>query len=195
MKMILAGIAGGIAMFIWTSFAHMALPLGQTGFSQIPDEAPVLASMHQSIGANSGLYFFPWVDMKSSGAEAEEAAKLKVNPSGLLIYHPPGAAGMTAAMLITEFAKECAVSLIAAFLLARTAIASYAARTGFVALIGLAATLTTNVSYWNWYGFPASYTLAAMITEFVGYIAAGLAIAAVMRGDRRLQPLKQPAAI
>jgi hypothetical protein len=194
MKVILAGLVGGIAMFIWTSIAHIALPLGQTGFSQIPGEAAVLASMHQAIGENSGLYFFPWTDMKRSDAMAVEAAKLKVNPSGLLIYHPPGAAGMTGAMLIAEFAKEVVVSLIAAFLLARTVLSSYAAHVGFVALVGLAATLTTNVSYWNWYGFPASYTLAAMVTEFVGYLAAGLAIAAILRRDRISRPIDQPAA-
>ena len=29
-RIILAGVLGGIAMFIWTSIAHMALPLGHT---------------------------------------------------------------------------------------------------------------------------------------------------------------------
>lgn len=181
MKIVLAGLAGGIAMFVWTSIAHMALPLGQTGFSQIPEEASVLTTMHHAIGDASGLYFFPWTDMKNSNAMADEAAKLKVNPSGLLIYHPPGAGGMTTAMLIVEFAKEVAVSLIAAFLLARTILLSYAARAGFVALIGLAATLTTNVSYWNWYGFPGAYTAAYAAIDIIGYIVAGLAIAAVLK--------------
>jgi hypothetical protein len=188
MRIFLAGLAGGIAMFVWTSIAHVALPLGQIGFSQIPDEAPVLAAMQQAIGNGSGLYFFPWTDMKSSNAMAEETAKLKVNPSGLLIYHPPGAPGMTGAMLLTEFAKEVLVSLIAAFLLSRTVLFSYAARVGFVASVGLAATLTTNASYWNWYGFPASFTLAAMVTELAGYLAAGLAIAAILKRDRSLRP-------
>ena len=31
MRILLAGILGGIAMFIWTSIAHMALPLGKLG--------------------------------------------------------------------------------------------------------------------------------------------------------------------
>jgi hypothetical protein len=47
--------------------------------------------------------------------------------------------------------------------------------------VGLAASLTTNVSYWNWYGFPASYTLAYTFIDFAGYVAAGLAIAFVLR--------------
>jgi len=70
-----AGLAGAVIMFIWTSIAHVATPLGQTGFSQIPNEAPVLSAMHDSIGDKAGLYFFPWVDMKSKTAMADEEAK------------------------------------------------------------------------------------------------------------------------
>jgi len=45
-------------------------------------------------------------------------------------------------------------------------------RVGFVAMVGLAAAITT---------FPAAYTLGYGFTEFVGYVAAGLAIAAIVR--------------
>jgi hypothetical protein len=137
--------------------------------------------MEDSIGARSGLYFFPWTDMKSSDAMAQVKAKMKVNPSGLLVYHPPGASGMTAQLLIAEFVKEVAVSLIAAFLLAQTLLAAYGARAGFVALVGLAAGLTTNVSYWNWYGFPGDYTIAYASIDVIGYVVAGLAIAAILK--------------
>ena len=181
MRIILAGLVGGIAMFVWSSIAHIALPLGQIGFSHIPNEKSVISTMQDSIGSNSGLYIFPWTDMKSSDAMAQAEAKLKVNPSGLLVYHPPGTRGMTAQMLIVEFLKEVIVSLIAAFLLAQTVLAAYVARVGFVALTGVAAGLTTNVSYWNWYGFPGDYTVVYAAIEMVGYLAAGLAIAAVVR--------------
>jgi len=181
MRIVIAGIVGGVAMFVWTSVAHIALPLGQVGFSQIPNEKPVLSAIQDSIGSRSGLYFFPWTDMKSSDAMAQAEAKMKVNPSGLLIYHPPGAGGMTARMLIIEFVKEVVVSMIAAFLLAQALLATYAARVGFVALIGLAAGLTTNVSYWNWYGFPGDYTMTYAGIDIIGYVAAGLAIAAVLK--------------
>jgi hypothetical protein len=177
-----AGIAGGILMFIWSSIAHVATPLGQTGFSQMPNEAPVLAAMHDSMGDKPGLYFFPWVDMKSKTAMADSAAKMKVNPSGLLLYHPPGRGiEMMPMNLLTEFVKETITALIAAFLLAQTLIAAYAARVGFVSLVGFAAGITTNVSYWNWYGFPGDYTLAYAFTDIFGYVVAGLAIAAVLR--------------
>jgi hypothetical protein len=193
MRIIIAGLVGGIAMFVWTSIAHVALPLGQIGFSAIPVEAPVLAAMHQSIGDRAGLYFFPWTDMKSKDAMAVEAARMKANPSGLLIYRPPGAVAMDPTTLIVEFVKEVLVSLIGAFLLSRAIVSGYAARAGFVALVGIAATLTTNVSYWNWYAFPADYTLAAMAIEVVGYLAAGLAIAAILKPRSAYQRERAPA--
>jgi hypothetical protein len=39
-RILLAGILGGIARFAWTSIAHMALPLGEAGIAEIPNESP-----------------------------------------------------------------------------------------------------------------------------------------------------------
>ena len=58
MRILLAGILGGIVMFIWTSIAHMALPLGEAGINEIPNESAVLGAMQSSIGdKNRTLYF------------------------------------------------------------------------------------------------------------------------------------------
>lgn len=141
----------------------------------------MLSVLNDFMGAGSGIYFFPWTDMKGKNAVAEEAAKMQSNPSGLLIYRPPGALAMTTRTLAIELAKEILVAIIAAFLLSRAGLSGYWARSGFVALVGFVATLTTNASYWNWYSFPADYTLAAMITDVVGYLAAGLVIALVLK--------------
>jgi hypothetical protein len=59
MRIILAGIVGGIAMFIWTSIAHLALPLGEAGIDEIPNESAVLAAMQSNMGDKTGPYIFP----------------------------------------------------------------------------------------------------------------------------------------
>ena len=59
MRILLAGILGGIIMFVWTSIAHMALPLGEAGINEIPNESVVLSAMQSSIGEKTGLYVFP----------------------------------------------------------------------------------------------------------------------------------------
>lgn len=178
MRVVIAGILGGIAMFIWSTIAHVALPLGQVGFSQMPNEAAVLAAAHASNGDKDGLYFFPWIDPKDPQMMQKSAAAMKVDPSGLLLYHAPGhGLANMAGPLVGEFVKEILQAMIAAFLLSLAAISTYFGRVGFVTLIGVAATVTTNVSYWLWYGFPADFTLAAMAIEIGDYIAAGLVIA------------------
>lgn len=180
MRILIAGIVGGIAMFVWTSIAHLATPLATIGFSQIPNESVVTTALQNSVGAEPGLYFFPWMDPHDPNAMKMQEEKLKTQPSGLLMYKPAGG-GMAPSMLIAEFVKETATCLIAAFLLAQAMLAGYFARAGFVALLGLAAALTTNVSYAIWYGFPTSYTLAYGFTDFFGYVVAGLAMATLLR--------------
>jgi len=70
-------------------------------------------------------------------------------------------------LLVKEFAKELAQSLLAAFLLSLTLLTGYFARAGFVFLIGAVAVLGTDASYWIWYGFPTDYTLAVVTIELV----------------------------
>jgi hypothetical protein len=111
--------------------------------------------------------------------------KLATTPSGLLIYHPPGQKALTAGQLLTEFLAEVVATLIAVFLLIQTHLTTYTARVGFITLAGILAAIPTNVSYWNWYGFPASYTAAYMFIQVVGFIVAGL-IAAAILGRRKV---------
>lgn len=180
-RVLIAGVLGGVAMFVWTSIAHMATPLGQLGFQQIPNEGPVLAAMQDAIGDKQGLYFFPWVDPKDPNAMTEHEEKTKTMPSGIMIYNPPGVGGVTPTMLVEEFAKELAQTLIAAFLLSLSVVASYLMRVGFVMLISVSAALSTSVSYLIWYKFPLDYTLGYMSIEVVSGIVSGLVIAAIVR--------------
>lgn len=193
-RIILAGVLGAIAMFIWSSIAHILLPLGEVGVQGIPNETAVLSSMSSSLSTASGLYLFPATGAAPNATRAERQAamrdygkKLAVNPSGILVYHPPGQSALTARQLGTEFLTELIESLLAAFLLAQTRLATFASRLGFIAVLGLAAAITTNIPYWNWYGFPANYTAAYMTIEFFDYFVAGLVLAALVKaGSSRM---------
>jgi hypothetical protein len=86
--------------------------------------------------------------------------------------------------LTIEFLKQLLISILAIFLLAQTRIVSFGGRVGFVFVIGLVAAITTNVSYWNWYGFPGAYTAPYMTIEIVGFLCAGLAAALVLKSQK-----------
>jgi hypothetical protein len=187
-RILLAGLLGGIAMFIWSSLAHTVLPLGQAGIKEIPNENSVLTALNTTLGESSGLYFYPGWGLGSDATSQQRNAamqqyeqKLASSPSGILIYHPPGGKAMTPGQLVTEFLTELAEALIVVFLLSQTRLRSYWSRVGFVLLAGILAAITTNIPYWNWWGFPVTYTLAYMTIEIVGFLLVGLVAAAVLK--------------
>ena len=188
-RIILAGVLGAIAMFIWTAIAHMVTPLGEAGIGEIPNEEAVLAAMQSGIGAKTGLYMFPGMGLGPDATHAQKSEamkgyeeKLKKNPSGLLLYHPAGARAMDMPKhLMIEFITQLLEGLLVVALLAQTSIVTFGGRVGFVTVAGIFAALTTNVSYWNWWGFPATYTAPYMFIQIVGFFVLGLVAAFIFR--------------
>lgn len=187
-RILLAGILGGLAMFIWMSIAHMATPLGMVGIKQIPNESAVLSAMQNTLGNAHGLYFFPGTGVPVDAPQSEQRAAmanyqqiLDKNPSGILIYKPAGQKMMTFSQLAHEFGFEVFEALLLAILLSLTTLKSFGGRVGFAVIVGLIAAVSTNLSYWNWYGFPANYTHAAIFVEVVKYAFAGVVIALLMK--------------
>jgi len=188
MKILLAGIFGGIVMFIWTSIAHMALPLGEAGVGEIPNESAVLSAMQSNIGDQTGLYIFPGPGLGKNATRQEKqeamkhmGEKIATNPSGILMYHPPGRPLVLGKLLGIEFVTELLEAILVVFLLAQTRIASFAGRVGFVLVAGILAAIATNVSYWNWYGFPCVYTASYMFIQIVGFFLVGIVAAFMLR--------------
>jgi hypothetical protein len=188
-RIILAGVLGGIAMFIWTSIAHMALPLGECGIGEIPLEQTVLAALQTGLGEKSGLYIFPGLGVGENPTREQKSEamkhmdeKLAKNPSGLLMYYPPGGRSISMPKLLSvEFATELLEAILAVFLLAQTRIATFGGRVGFIFVAGILAAIATNVSYWNWYGFPSAYTASYMLIQVIGFLCVGLVAAFVLR--------------
>jgi hypothetical protein len=188
MRILLAGVLGGIGMFVWTSIAHMALPLGEAGINEISNESAVLSAMQSNIGDKTGLYIFPGLGVgKDATREQKNEAmkqmqqKIAANPSGILMYHPPGRHFAFGKSLAVEFSTEVLQAILAIWLLAQTRIDSFAGRVGFVLIAGILAAITTNVSYWNWYGFPEVYTASYILIEIVGFALVGVIAALVLR--------------
>jgi uncharacterized membrane protein YkgB len=188
MRIFFAGIIGGIAMFVWTSIAHMALPLGEAGINEIPNESAVLSAMQSNMGDKTGLYIFPGLGVGKNATREEKSEAMKqmqqkiaANPSGILMYHPPGRPFAFGKSLVVEFSTEVLQAILVIWLLAQTRIGSLGGRVGFVLTAGILAAITTNVSYWNWYGFPGVYTASYIVIEIVGFVLVGIVAALLLR--------------
>jgi hypothetical protein len=190
-KYFLAGVLGAIAMFLWSFVAHMFTPLAEAGVSEIPNEEAVTAAMQSSIGNTTGFYVFPGAGLGPNATHAEKSKAMeKMNTeyakksSGILVYNPPGKPFNFPIHLMVEFASELLQSLLAVFLLAQTRIGTFSGRIAFLTVVGLLTAVSTNISYWNWYGFPTVYTAGYMCIEFISFIVAGAAMALVLKNTR-----------
>ncbi len=189
MKILIAGILGGIAMFIWSFVAHDLLPLGEIGMREFTDEAPVLDALKTNLGDAGGLYHFPGhkagpnaTRQEKNDAMRRAMEKAASGPSGMLIYHPTREFSF-GKLLGLEFVTELLEAILVVFLLTQTKIDTFGGRVGFVLVAGILAALATNVSYWNWYGFPCVYTASYMFIQIIGFLCVGI-VAALVLGKR-----------
>jgi hypothetical protein len=110
-RILLAGVLGGIALFMWGGLAHMVLGLGMVGIQNLPQQQPVMDALKAAV-PHSGFYFFPPADA------AGRVAPDKVGgPYGIMIYQAAGAGAPMTGQMITECALDIVMALFAAFML------------------------------------------------------------------------------
>ena len=190
-KLLVAGLVGGLIVFAWGAIAHMATPLGTAGMSNLPDEGATIEGLRVSV-PKTGMYIFPTEGMTSKN-EAQQKAwteKIRRGPSGLLLYRAEGMEPMSPRMLVVEFVSNVLAAFVAALVVSM--IAGYSHRVLAVLLLSIFGFCSLSLSYWNWFNFPTAYIGAELLTESIGWLLAGLAIARLTPG--RNQPSNRAAA-
>jgi len=174
-RVLLAGILGGVALFVWGGLSHTVLKLGDVGMHDLPQQAAMVNAMKAAI-PHSGFYVFPQMDTGKIAAADENG------PWGVLVYQPTGASSSMTRQLGKEFVLNIVQALIVAFLLSfAVGLTSYTSRVGYVVVLGVLVSLATNVEYWIWYGFPRNYTGGVMADKFIGMLIVGLVVAAFVK--------------
>ena len=188
-RILLAGILGGVVMFIWNFVAHDLLPLGYMGVKTMPNEDAIRSALDTNLDDNPGFYIFPsggWTPGMSADQKKEVMKKVAEQTAqgaaGIMIYRPKRVFNFPKRLII-EFATDVFLAWLAVFLLGQTRINGSAGKIGFVFTAGILAAVATNVPYGNWYGFPKSYTLGQMIIQIVGFLLVGI-VAALVVGRR-----------
>ena len=78
MRILIAGIIGGLVMFMWGAVAHMMFPLGEMGMKVPTEQASALSALAPTT-QGAGIYMYPsmpaeyWQDEKKMMAFAESA--------------------------------------------------------------------------------------------------------------------------
>lgn len=179
MRVFIAGLLGGIVLFMWGFVAHTLLPIGNMGVNQPVAEEPVLSVLRDNL-PSEGVYMVPGLAPEKMSDEAAVKAyseKAKANPYAFIVYQPQGVDGMDMTdNLIKQLVSDTLAAFIAAFVLALGAF-GFAKRVLVSVLLGLFAWLTISFPYWNWYRFPMEFTVANLLEQVLGWLFAGVAIA------------------
>ena len=179
MRVFLAGLVGGIVVFVWGAVSHMALGLGDMGMKAPGNEQAVLSAMKDGL-PGEGIYLMPYLapeKMQDTAATAEYSTRALANPYAFVVYQPQGRdlTDMTR-NLATQFASDTLAAMVVAFVLALGNF-SFGRRVVTAGALGLFAWLSISVPYWNWYRFPMNFTVGTLVDEVVGWMLAGAAMA------------------
>lgn len=182
MRLLLAGILGGIIMFAWGAVFHMTVPMERIGVKLLSNEEVLTTAFKENI-SEPGVYMLPGMNM-ATATEAEQtawAAKYQAGPTAFVVYNPTGDNPSVGKFLGLEFASNVVAAILVAFIFALTGATTFVGRVTMITVIGLAGWVSISFSYWNWYRFPKEMILAEGIEQAVGWFISGIVIALIMK--------------
>ncbi len=189
MRIVIAGLVGGLVMFLWGAVSHMLVPIGEMGMQVPTQQASAIAALGAST-QGPGVYMYPsppkddWKDEAKMAAFAESA---RGQPYAFVVYQPGGnpVNDSMAPSLLRQWGSDTLAALVAAWILALGAF-GFGKRVLIAAALGSFAWLAISVPQWNWYQFPLDFTVGSLLGQVIGWTASGAAMAWWLgRGERR----------
>ena len=189
-RILIAGVAGAIVLFVWSSISWMIIPWHRMG--KLPAEASIAQSFRDA-NIEKGVYWLPGIDMsidESALTGAEKTAMEdswkdahKQGPIVLVAYQPDGSSPLGIMKFVTGFVLDFFVATTAAVLLmlAAPALPGLPGRVVFVVLLGLYTVLGANLMNWNWMNYPLKFTLEIAGDTLVASALLGVTLAVLVR--------------
>ena len=182
-QLLLGALVGGIILFVWGWISWTILPIHASSIRNINNEEAVISAMHINMD-QKGVYVFPAMPaVQDQTLQDEYLQKYQQGPVGMIIYDPEGSEPMMPNQMIVGLIISMIASYFAGWFLSRsTAVASsYFARVTYCGMLGVFVSLVSHLVNWNWMGYPLDYTTAWIMDAVIGWLLAGLGIAAIIK--------------
>jgi len=188
MRIALGAILGALVLFVWSALAWMVIPWPGEPLRGFTNEDAVVQTIKANV-PRSGNYLLPMEVKRTSGMTDEQYRTALQNAENRMIQGPMIFAsvrlepmGSMARYMVIGFITDVIAVLLACILLLQTNAASYPARVGFVAGLGILIFVGGHLDEWNWWGFSNAYMLMQFGVIVIGWILAGLVISVFVRG-------------
>jgi hypothetical protein len=187
MKMLLAGIVGGVLLFVWGFLSWVILPIHKTSTHRLPNEETVVAVLRLTV-PEKGVYLFPsMTESRSlSNPDKQWEEKYRQGPIGMIFFDPHGMAPFMPLQMINGLIIGMISSALVAWFLARSTAftASYFTRVAYCGMFGVFLVVGGNLLMWNWFNEPNDWVFGLIIDNIIGWVLAGLAIAAFIKAPK-----------
>ena len=184
LRKVLASLFGGMVVFAWGTISWTILPWHLSSMGDLPDGGKTIATL-SDIKATSGVYIYPPTpDTGDENALKEWQEKYAGGPYiSMLVYHQGGYTESMAGLFLRGYALNVAGAGFIVFLFGLTGMQekSYRRRVGFVALLGIFASVVGPLTEWNWWGFSASFSVPVVLDGIIAWSLAGSVIAAFLK--------------
>jgi hypothetical protein len=182
-SLVLGTILGGLVAFVWSSISWEVLPWHEKPILSFQNDEEVSA-MIRTHTVKSGVYILPGSSMEGMTSEQKKAAqaalmeKMQKGPVMFAAIRRDGFGSYTQGLVI-QLLSLMAAAFLLTWLALQTSGLSYGKRVLFLAVVGLAAGVITELPYWNWWGFSGMYTTVMIADATLTWLFAGLVIAKV----------------
>jgi len=185
-RILIAGVIGGLSVFVTGAVEHMVLQWGDRSVQRLPDEA-ALQSVVTAQKLAHGIYGFPEIP-GDVPADQQETADTQLNerykqgPNGMLFIGRSGEDMMGPRQLGMEAGSNILACLLAAWVVSR-----FSPKNGFlirwlaVMTMGAMAWLSLSASHAIWYRFHWPFVRDELLGILLEGAVAGLVVAAIVK--------------
>jgi len=181
-KLILGALLGGIVLFAWGTISWMLIPWHEPYLQAFKDEAAV-AEVLKTNAPNAGLYMMPGDhDAATTDKNWEEGARRMADgPFVFGVVRTTRQEWNLGRLLLGSFLIQTIGAFIITALLLTTRIPRYFGRVLFVATLGGLIGVLGHLPAYNWWEFPAGWTLINIMDLAIGWTLGGLVLAAITK--------------
>jgi len=185
-SLLLGTILGGLAAFLWSSVSWELLGWHEKSILAFQNDQEV-ADVLLSHSTQSGTYILPGTPsqegMTAEQKKASQAAVIQRMQKGPILFAAfrREGFGSYAQGLVIQVLSLMAAAFLLTWLLLQTRGLTYAKRVIFLAVVGLAAGVISDIPNWNWWGFSGAFTAANIADFTLTWLVAGLVIAKVAK--------------
>ncbi|MGI8982010.1 MAG: hypothetical protein ACR2FY_22485 [Pirellulaceae bacterium] len=186
-RILVAGIVGGILVFFMGFFEHAVLNWGGREIHSLPSDG-YFRELFKEEKLEHKVYTFPAMPDKGKGAEDQQryADEWKAGPSGFLIIAPPGEEPMSGMTLVLELVTNIIAALIAAWIVSLLSQEKpFLWRWKVVVLMAIFGWVSLSASYGIWYRFPWPFIRDDLLCTILEWCVGGAAIAGIVTRDAK----------